>query len=202
MTPGTNGSVGLVDGAAVGSEQCLAGKLDATKVTGKVVLCLVGASSPTDKSSAVKLAGGVGVIVYNETDQQDLYADNAFLPLVMVDATPGRLLQTYVRLAGKPRVTLSTGGTWTLPNAPSMASFSARGPNTAAPDVIKPDLTAPGMQVLGGNSPVSDPSVSAPDQLFQASSGTSMASPIVAGMFADPPPGASQTGRLRRSGPR
>ena len=40
------------------------------------------------------------------------------------------------------------------------------------------------MQVLAGNSPVSDPSVSKPRQLFQAISGTSMASPIVAGMFA------------------
>ena len=93
-------------------------------------------------------------------------------------------MQTYIRLADKPKVTLSTGGTWTWPSAPSMASFSSRGPNTTAPDVIKPDLTAPGMQVLAGDSPVSDPSVSAPRQLFQAISGTSMASPIVAGMFA------------------
>jgi hypothetical protein len=94
------------------------------------------------------------------------------------------LLKTYVRLARDPKVTLSTGGTWTWPSAPSMASFSSRGPNDAAPDVLKPDLVAPGMQILAGDSPVADPSVSAPGQLFQAISGTSMAGPIVAGMFA------------------
>ena len=34
-----------------------------------------------------------------------------------------------------------------------MAVFSSRGPNGAAADIIKPDVTAPGVQILAGNSP-------------------------------------------------
>ena len=85
VTPGTNGKVGLVDGADAGNELCLAGKLDRAKVAGKVVLCRVDGSSPVAKSAAVQAAGGVGVIVYNDPPDEDLYTDNAFIPMVMLD---------------------------------------------------------------------------------------------------------------------
>jgi hypothetical protein len=50
-------------------------------------------------------------------------------------------------------------------------------------DIIKPDVTAPGIQILAGNSPTPDP-VFVPGELFQAIAGTSMSSPHVAGIFA------------------
>ena len=67
-----------------------------------------------------------------------------------------------------------------------MADFSSRGQNRAAPDIIKPDVTAPGVNILAGASPTPyDPAgTGAPGQLFQAISGTSMSSPHVAGLFA------------------
>jgi hypothetical protein len=73
------------------------------------------------------------------------------------------------------------------PYAPSMTIFSSRGPNPVAPDIIKPDITAPGTQILAGNSPTPALSWDAylyPGQLFQAIQGTSMSSPVVAGVFA------------------
>ena len=45
----------------------------------------------------------------------------------------------------------------TVDYAPSMTIFSSRGPNPTAADIIKPDITAPGLQILAGNSPLSDP---------------------------------------------
>jgi len=63
-----------------------------------------------------------------------------------------------------------------------MAAFSSRGPDGAAPDIIKPDVTAPGVVILAGNSPT--PFLGAPGQLFQAISGTSMSSPHTAGAGA------------------
>ena len=188
VTPGTNGAVAVVDGVTAGSERCVDDadhpRLDPARVAGKVVLCLVGTNSPVDKSRAVQAAGGVGVVIYNASDDEDLYADSAVLPTVMVDHVPGLWLKLYIRLGRNPKVTLSTGGTWNLWSAPSLASFSSRGENPVAPDLIKPDLTAPGMQVLAGNSPVAAASQSASGELFQALSGTSMATPIVAGLFA------------------
>ena len=64
-----------------------------------------------------------------------------------------------------------------------MTIFSSRGPNAVAPDVIKPDVTAPGIQILAGNSPFPDAGTP-PGELFQAIAGTSMSSPHVAGLFA------------------
>lgn len=63
-----------------------------------------------------------------------------------------------------------------------MAAFSSRGPNGAAGDVVKPDLIAPGVVVLAGNTPASQ--VGAPGPLSQAISGTSMSTPHVAGVAA------------------
>ena len=63
-----------------------------------------------------------------------------------------------------------------------MAGFSSRGP---AADFIKPDITAPGVQILAGNTPTPTAVASGPPgQLFQAIAGTSMSSPHLAGAAA------------------
>jgi subtilisin family serine protease len=74
--------------------------------------------------------------------------------------------------------------------APGMAGFSSRGPNghpNARYRVIKPDVTAPGVSILGAAVPdgLSDATVglSDPSGYVQAS-GTSFASPITAGTMA------------------
>jgi subtilisin family serine protease len=65
-----------------------------------------------------------------------------------------------------------------------MTDFSSRGPNDFPfGDIIKPDITAPGIQILAGASPTPDPG-SVPNELFQAIAGTSMSSPHVAGILA------------------
>jgi hypothetical protein len=68
-----------------------------------------------------------------------------------------------------------------VPNV--LASFSSRGPDPVAEDIIKPDVTAPGLSILAGASPIHY-GADAQDQLFQAIMGTSMSSPHVAGAFA------------------
>lgn len=81
--------------------------------------------------------------------------------------------QSVARYAGEdPRV---------VPNV--MASFSSRGENPVAGDIVKPDVTAPGINILAGASPV-HVGPAAQGQLFQAIMGTSMSSPPVAGVFA------------------
>ena len=54
--------------------------------------------------------------------------------------------------------------------SPTMAYFSSRGENPTAGDLIKPDITAPGVQIMAGNTPVAEPT----GQLFQAIAGTSL----------------------------
>ena len=61
-----------------------------------------------------------------------------------------------------------------------MAAFSSRGPGGM---FIKPDVTAPGVQILAGHTPTHPTSVveGPPGEYFQAIAGTSMSSPHVAG---------------------
>jgi hypothetical protein len=65
-----------------------------------------------------------------------------------------------------------------------MADFSSRGGPLQLLGVSKPDLTAPGVQILAGDTPDPAGLTSADDQLFQAIQGTSMSGPHVAGAAA------------------
>ena len=66
-----------------------------------------------------------------------------------------------------------------------LAAFSSRGPQIAVPDLPKPDVTAPGVNILAGNTPDPAPNTELPaGYLFQSISGTSMAGPHVAGAGA------------------
>jgi hypothetical protein len=75
-------------------------------------------------------------------------------------------------------------GTASPAQADVMASFSSRGP---VGDWIKPDVTAPGVQVFAGNTPQPDQTTAdngPPGNLFMAIAGTSMSSPHSAGVSA------------------
>jgi subtilisin family serine protease len=179
------GKTQVVDAEDAGGDLCLAGTLDPAKVTGKIVLCRRGGSGRAAKSFEVYNAGGVGMVLYNNTDQDNLFTDNFWVPTVMVDYTEGAKVKAYIDAKGdNAKASLSTGGLSTFKPAPSMAIFSSRGPDPTAADVIKPDITAPGVQVLAGNTPYPDPGFTPPGELFQSIAGTSMSSPVVAGIYA------------------
>jgi hypothetical protein len=182
VTPGV-GPAPLVDAAAAGSELCLVGQLDPAVVTGRIVLCKRGTNARVEKSLAVKVAGGIGMVLYNAVGAQAVVTDNHYVPSTHIAVDAGLEVKAYVASAGAAATaTLSPGTATDDPSAPSMADFSSRGPNGASPDVIKPDVTAPGVNVLAGASPT--PLLGAPGQLFQSISGTSMSSPHNAGSGA------------------
>ncbi len=187
VTGGTD-ELKLVDAADAGDELCNIGALDPALVEGNVVLCLRGAIARVDKSRAVYEAGGAGMILYNATDSQSQVTDNHWVPSVHTNNTHGLVIKDYIAATGDAAVAMINGGEFTEIDAPWMASFSSRGPNGVAADIIKPDITAPGVNVLAGNTPTpvgfSPPESGFPGQLFQSISGTSMSSPHVAGLYA------------------
>ncbi len=182
ITGGTD-EVTLVDAADAGDELCNIGALDPTVVEGNIVLCLRGAIARAAKSAAVAEAGGVGMILYNPDDTMALVTDNHSVPSVHVNFTDGSTIKDYVASAGAASVAQINGGVFTPIDAPWMADFSSRGPNAISADIIKPDVTAPGVNILAGASPVHN-GADAQGELFQSISGTSMSSPHVAGLFA------------------
>ena len=184
LTRGT-GKLGLVDAEFAGtSDLCLPDTLDPAKVAGKIVLCRRGGNGRVDKSFSVFNAGGKGMILYNTSDEDNLFSDNFWVPTVHVDFTEGMQVKNFIAASNRPRAEINpTDKPTTIDYAPSMTIFSSRGPDPTSPDIIKPDVTAPGLQVMAGASPFTDAGF-VPGELFQAIAGTSMSSPVTAGMFA------------------
>jgi subtilisin family serine protease len=157
---------------------CAIGSLDPAKVTGKIVLCQRGAVNRTDKSQAVKQAGGVGMILWNPT-VNSLNADYHFVPSIHVDTASGQAIKAYIAGTASPTAAISAATAVTV-EAPTVAPFSSRGPAPSnGGDLIKPDIMAPGNDVVAAVSPANHAG-----NLYDTESGTSMAAPHIAGIAA------------------
>ncbi|WP_435749059.1 S8 family serine peptidase [Microbacterium sp. PMB16] len=167
---------------AVDAQLCLPGTLDPAKVTGHIVVCDRGNNARAEKSQVVKDAGGIGMVLVNVPGGSDSL-DNDFhaVPTVHLSSVNRAAVLAYVQ-GGKDRpITLvgeNTTGVTTP--TPQIAGFSSRGPMLAdGSDVMKPDVAAPGVAILAAthNAPGEKPT-------FGILSGTSMASPHIAGLGA------------------
>lgn len=151
--------------------------------TGQIVVCQRGVTGRVEKGFNVFRAGAVGMILYNPA-VQDLDTDNHWLPAVHITNTDGAAVLAF--LGSHTGVTAS----WPAGNKSSaqgdvMAAFSSRGGPGQSLGVSKPDVTAPGVQILAGHTPTPATFVGGPPgELFQAIQGTSMSSPHVAGLAA------------------
>ena len=170
------------------------GVLDPEKVANKIVVCDRGVIARVDKSAAVKAAGGAGMVLVNMSASESLNEDIHTVPSVHLDNVVGVNLKTKLASVSGLKGDISEAAH--VPGkvaAPIMASFSSRGPNKANPNILKPDLTAPGVSILAAYSP----EVTTPQQrddianflITPASNwaflqGTSMSSPHVAGLGA------------------
>jgi subtilisin family serine protease len=156
---------------------CFLGSLDPALVAGKIVLCLRGVNARVEKSQEVAAKGGVGVVLYNNPDSS-LNADFHYVPTVHINSADGLAVKAYAATAGAT-ASLSVGAS-SPGRAPNVASFSSAGPALSADgDLLKPDITAPGVDVIAAVSPTGDNG-----NLYNALSGTSMSSPHIAGLAA------------------
>jgi len=158
---------------------CGPGSLDAGVVQGNIVLCERGTVPRADKSTAVARAGGVGMVLANTragTTEADVHA----VPTVHLDVAAARAVRTYLAAAGAGATASLVPAATTPTPLPAIARFSARGPVAGgATGLLKPDLTAPGVSVLGAVAPPSDA-----DRMWDLASGTSTSTPHVAGLAA------------------
>ena len=163
--------------------------LDPAKTAGKVVICTRGTNARVEKSATVAAAGGVGMILVD--NGAGLVADVHSVPAVHVTAADGAAIKTYLSATPGGTAAISAFFIGTAP-APTMAAFSSRGPNAGDLNMQKPDLTAPGVDVIATVTPgltqaqrdavAAGTLVPPPD--WASYQGTSMSSPHVAGLAA------------------
>jgi putative cell wall-binding protein/subtilisin family serine protease len=154
--------------------------LDPALVDGTIVLCDRGTVARTDKSEAVALAGGIGMVQANTSQAQSLNADFHAVPSIHVDSIAGAAVEAYIAATADPTATISAQSTDPVV-APEMAGFSSYGPALAGGgDLLKPDITAPGVDVVAAYHE----NLTTGDAEFNSISGTSMSAPHIAGLGA------------------
>ncbi|GLT36770.1 hypothetical protein SLA2020_111270 [Shorea laevis] len=109
------------------------------------------------------------------------------LPAADVYFIDGQTIVAYINSTRKPIATITPVKTilGTKPS-PSIATFSSRGPNFIDPGILKPDITAPGVNILAAFSLAVSPTKSSFDKHripFNTLSGTSMSCPHASGVF-------------------
>ncbi|CAN6482123.1 unnamed protein product [Victoria cruziana] len=167
---------------------CLSGSLVSSMVKGKIVLCENGYTSVLQKGLVVRAAGGAGVIISNvPEDGSQLQALAHFIPTVTVSSEDGAEILRYIFSNPTPKATIATGRTRVgVRPFPVIARFSSRGPSSITPEILKPDVIAPGVNILAAWSGSSGPTGTSDERRveFNIISGTSMSCPHVSGLAA------------------
>ncbi|KAJ4788127.1 Subtilisin-like protease [Rhynchospora pubera] len=168
---------------------CMPNTLIPEKVAGKIVLCDRGINARVQKGYVVNGAGGAGMVLANTAaNGEELVADAHLIPATGVGEKAGNAIKSYLTSDPNPTATIQFGGTQVnIRPSPVVAAFSSRGPNTITPEILKPDLIAPGVNILAAWTGAVGPTGLSVDQRrveFNIISGTSMSCPHVSGLAA------------------
>ncbi|PIA49741.1 hypothetical protein AQUCO_01300473v1, partial [Aquilegia coerulea] len=152
-----------------------------TKVKGKLVYCEFMKNTETE----IQKVGAVGTII--QTDDLPDVARIYGVPATSVNKTIGKgIIKEYMSSTRAPSAVIYGSVEVKVP-APFVASFSSRGPNPGTTNILKPDIAAPGVNILAAYTPLKPLTELKGDtrhSKFTIMSGTSMACPHVAGTAA------------------
>ncbi|KAL7599360.1 subtilisin-like protease SBT1.2 [Lactuca sativa] len=178
-----------LNGGDRGSNYCFKDSLPRDKVAGKMVVCDRGVNGRAEKGQVVKESGGAAMILANtEINMEEDSIDAHVLPATLIGYTESVHLKSYINSTKRPTARIIFGGTEIgKTRAPSVAQFSSRGPSFMDPVIPKPDMIAPGVNILAAWPQNLGPSGLPEDSRrvnFTVMSGTSMSCPHVGGLAA------------------
>uniref|UniRef100_M4DNV0 Subtilisin-like protease n=1 Tax=Brassica campestris TaxID=3711 RepID=M4DNV0_BRACM len=156
---------------------CSPGCLDRKLVSGKIVLC-----DSVQNVEEAKYMGAVASIARSRrTDTALVFS----FPVTALSGPAYDVVLSYINSTKNPIAAVLKSETIFNQKAPVIASYSSRGPNPIIPDILKPDITAPGTEIIAAYSPSVPPSIADTRHLkYSILSGTSMSCPHVAGVAA------------------
>lgn len=159
--------------------------INSSEVSGNIAYMQRGGCDFDVKVTNADDAGAIAAVVFNLSGDPVVMVGTSGLsdiPALMVGAADGNLFLDEINNEQIIEVVLDK--TFFLTEADTgnnMGSFSSRGPGPVA-DILKPDVTAPGINILAGSTPNAANNVSG--ELFAFLTGTSMSTPHVAGVAA------------------
>ncbi|KOM46964.1 hypothetical protein LR48_Vigan07g066800 [Vigna angularis] len=165
------------------SRFCRENSLDGALVKGKIVLC----DGYTPSPYVGFASGAAGLIFIFPSTAPLVVAEVYALPAISITASDGNSVFSYLKSTSNPAATIFKSYEGKDSSAPYIAPFSSRGPNMVTPNILKPDIAAPGVEILAAWSPISPISGVKGDKResnFNIIYGTSMACPHVTGAAA------------------
>lgn len=157
---------------------------------GTVIMCFStqGQVKIEEAEVAAWIANATGLIFVDSPTRQ--YVDVDIIPTIRIDMIQGTKMNHYLSQSMKtpPKVHIFPSKTAIRGSpAPVVADFSSRGPSSILPDILKPDISAPGISILAAWPPGISPTSTEIDQRsveWNFQSGTSMSCPHVSGVVA------------------
>lgn len=151
---------------------CDYGALNKTLVKGKMVYCL----GSGGQDYYIRQLGGVGLIM--ATERTDV-AFPFLIPAAFVTTADGYKIDQYINTTQNPMAVIYKTVTQPI-SAPFVASFSSRGPQRVSRNILKPDISAPGLDILAAWTKYTSITEDDTDNRYakyNVISGTSMACP-------------------------
>ncbi|KAL6639003.1 hypothetical protein ACP70R_022733 [Stipagrostis hirtigluma subsp. patula] len=155
--------------------------LEGARYKGAILLC------PLPKfliEHQLVMTGAAGVILPQDDDSD---SQSYSFPAAVVRPAQFQEILEYYNSSRDPVISIWNSQTVLDAEAPDVAGFSSRGPNLITPGILKPDISAPGVNILAAWSNQSTVTMEPDDDRgvpYNIISGTSMACPHVTGAAA------------------
>ncbi|KAK7294974.1 hypothetical protein RJT34_17875 [Clitoria ternatea] len=160
---------------------CYEDSLEPKKIKGKLVYCKLGTWGT---EAVVKGIGGIGTLI--ESEQYPDVAQIFMAPATIVNNGTAETINKYIKSTRSPSAVIYKSHEEQR-QAPFIATFSSRGPNSVSQNILKPDIAAPGIDILASYTLRKSVTGLKGDTQFSEFillSGTSMACPHVSGVAA------------------
>ncbi|XP_074311965.1 subtilisin-like protease SBT4.15 [Silene latifolia] len=161
---------------------CTIDTLQVKKVKDKIVFC----KGYSGADYSVRMSHGAGTIISLDDLTTDM-ASTTLIPTTLVSVRHGAIIDHYINTTKSPQAYIYKSITVHTTKAPVVAAFSSRGPQKVAGNILKPDIVAPGVDILAGYSKlvsITGEPLDTRMNVFNIISGTSMSTPHVSGAAA------------------